>query len=84
MDSPGEHATQSNFHHAPVAWLDAVEAKEPNGRLIKPEEVARAAFLASDESGLMPGAVIDFDQGMLGCGDGRTPQPDRAFVWPEV
>lgn len=85
MDSPGEHAIQSNFHHAPVDWLAAVEAKEPNGRLIKPEEVARAAaFLASDESGLMTGAVIDFDQGVLGCGDGRTPQPNQALVWPEV
>ncbi|WP_298613027.1 SDR family oxidoreductase [uncultured Thiothrix sp.] len=85
MDSPGEHAIQSNFHHAPVDWLDAVEAKEPNGRLIKPEEVARAAaFLASAESGLMTGAVIDFDQGVLGCGDGRTPQPDKAMTWPEV
>lgn len=85
MDSPGEHAIQSNFHHAPSDWLDAVEAKEPNGRLIKPEEVARAAaFLASDESGLMTGAVIDFDQGVNGCGDGRTPQPSKAMTWPEV
>lgn len=85
MDSPGEHAIQSNFHHAPADWLVAVEAKEPNGRLIKPQEVARAAaFLASDESGLMTGAVIDFDQGVLGCGDARTPQPDKAMRWPEV
>lgn len=84
MDSPGEQAIQSNFHRAPVDWLDAVEAKEPNGRLIKPEEVARAAaFLASDESGLMTGAVIDFDQGVNGCGDGRTPQPNQAMHWPE-
>jgi NAD(P)-dependent dehydrogenase (short-subunit alcohol dehydrogenase family) len=85
MDSPGEHAIQSNFHGAPEDWLKAVEAKEPNGRLIKPEEVARAAaFLASSESGLMTGAVIDFDQGVNGCGDGRTPQPAQAFTWPEA
>ena len=85
MDSPGEHTIQSKFHDAPTNWLDAVEAREPNGRLIKPEEVARSvAFLASDESGLMTGAVIDFDQGVLGCGDGRTPQPDKAMSWPEV
>ena len=85
MDSPGEHAIQANFHNAPANWLDAVAVKEPNGRLIKPEEVARSiAFLASAESGLMTGAVIDFDQGVLGCGDGRTPQPDKAMVWPEV
>ncbi|WP_298609812.1 SDR family oxidoreductase [uncultured Thiothrix sp.] len=83
MDSPGEHAIQANFHHAPSDWLNAVEAREPNGRLIKPEEVARAAaFLSSQESGLMTGAVIDFDQGVLGCGDGRTPQPDKAMTWP--
>ncbi len=84
MDSPGEHAIQSDFHHAPADWLVAVEAREPFARLIKPDEVARAAaFLSSDESGLMTGSVIDFDQGVNGCGDGRTPQPNAAMVWPQ-
>lgn len=83
MDTPGEHAIQRRFHDAPDDWLVAVERREPYGRLVKPDEVARAAaYLSSEESGLMSGAVIDLDQGVVGCGDGRTPQPDAPMVWP--
>jgi NAD(P)-dependent dehydrogenase (short-subunit alcohol dehydrogenase family) len=43
---------------------------KPFGRLIDPKEVARACvYLASDESGLMTGSNIDFDQNVLGGGD---------------
>ena len=45
---------------------------QPFGRLVDPEEVARAvAFLASDESGLMTGAMIHFDQSVWGAYPGR-------------
>jgi hypothetical protein len=38
--------------------------------------VARAvAFLASAESGLMTGSIIDFDQQVLGAGDSPVPPP---------
>lgn len=84
MDSPGEHKVQALWHDAPEDWLAAVESREPFGRLVKPEEVARAAaFLCGEESGLMTGAVIDLDQGVIGCGDGRNPQPDQAAVIPK-
>ena len=70
MDSPGETQIQQRFHAADAGWLAEAEAKQPFGRLIKPDEVARAvAFLASDESGLMTGSVIDFDQQVRGAGD---------------
>lgn len=70
MDSPGEANIQSRYHNAPADWLAAAEAKQPFGRLIKPAEVARAClYLASDESGLMTGSVIDFDQQVVGAGD---------------
>jgi len=37
--------------------------------------VARAvAYLSSEESGLMTGAIIDFDQSVLGCYE-SAPQP---------
>ena len=59
---------QKHFHGAEPGWLEAAEAEQPFGRLIKPDEVARAvAYLASDESGLMTGAIIDFDQSVLGA-----------------
>jgi NAD(P)-dependent dehydrogenase (short-subunit alcohol dehydrogenase family) len=75
MDTPGEHAIQSNFHNAPASWLVEAEARQPFGRLLKPQEVARAiAFLCSGESGMMTGAIIDFDQSVLGCAE-AAPHP---------
>jgi len=80
MDSAGEHQVQKQYHNAPDNWLEEVESREPFGRLVKPEEVARAvAYLLSEESGLITGSIIDFDQGVIGCGDGRTPQPEAAL-----
>ena len=82
MDSPGEARIQAQYHDAPADWLAKAEAKQPFGRLIKPEEVARACvYLASEESGLMTGSVIDFDQQVVGAGD--TPShPTRRLPDP--
>ena len=67
MDTPGEHDIQMRYHTDDKDWLKKAEAKQPFGRLIKPTEVARAvAYLASDESGLMTGSNLDFDQQVLG------------------
>ncbi|MEO8757095.1 MAG: SDR family oxidoreductase [Devosia sp.] len=74
VDTPGEHATVKRFHGMGEGWLAEAEERQPWGRLIKPDEVARAiAFLASDESGLMTGAVIDFDQVVLGATEQIAP-----------
>ena len=67
VDTPGEHATLKRFHDAKEDWLVEAEERQPWGRLIKPDEVARAvAYLASAESGLMTGALVDFGQHVLG------------------
>jgi NAD(P)-dependent dehydrogenase (short-subunit alcohol dehydrogenase family) len=67
MNSPGEHATQKRWHDVPDDWLEQAAAAQPFGRLIEPAEAARAiAFLASDESGLMTGSIVDFDQTVVG------------------
>jgi len=67
MNTPGEHATQRRYHDAPDDWLERAAERQPFGRLLEPTEVARAiAFLASDESGMMTGSVIDFDQIVIG------------------
>ncbi len=70
MSTPGEDRIQKTYHGAKDGWLeDAVKAK-PFGRLIDPKEVARAcAYLCSDESGLMTGSNIDFDQNVNGTSD---------------
>ncbi len=76
MDTPHEDQIQKRYHHATSGWLADAERLQPFGRLLKPLEVAKAvAFLLSDESGMMTGSVIDFDQGVAGCGDNGTPQP---------
>ena len=61
-------------------WLKKAEKEAPFGRLVKPAEVARAvAYLTSDESGLMTGSIIDFDQQVLGSAEGSV-RPERAMA----
>lgn len=75
MYSPGEEQTMRRWHGAEDGWREAAEAKLPIGRMLEMGEVARAvAFLCSDESGMMTGSVIDYDQSIPGCFD-AVPQP---------
>ncbi len=70
MATPGEDQTQRRFHGAEDNWLQEAGEELPFGRLIAPEEAARAVvFLASEESGLMTGAVMDYDQQVIGAYD---------------
>jgi NAD(P)-dependent dehydrogenase (short-subunit alcohol dehydrogenase family) len=70
MSTPGEDNIQKKYHDAQDGWLDEAVKNRPFGRLIDPKEVARAcAYLCSDESGLMTGSNIDFDQNVVGTGD---------------
>ena len=76
MASEGEDRIQREFHHSAPDWLEQAAAKQPFGRLVDPHEVARAvAFLCSDESGLMTGSVIEYDQSVWGGYHG-SPHPD--------
>ena len=66
-DTPGEHDIQKRVHKKEEDWLKKVEEKVPYKRLTKPLDVAKGlAFMCSDESGLMTGSVIDFDQTVNG------------------
>ena len=68
MNTPGEDRIMKTYHGAQDGWLEKAASEQPFGRLLDPREVARAvAFLASTESGMMTGSVIDFDQSVLGC-----------------
>jgi len=70
MSTEGEDTIQKKYHGAEDGWLDEAVKSRPFGRLIDPKEVARAcAYLCSDESGLMTGSNIDFDQMVVGTGD---------------
>ncbi len=70
MSTPGEDRIMKTYHGAKDGWLEEAVKTKPFGRLIDPKEVARAcAYLCSDESGLMTGSNIDFDQNVVGTAD---------------
>ena len=75
MASDGEDQIQKSYHGAADDWLAKAAAAQPFGRLIDPNEVARAvAFLSCDESGLMTGSTINYDQSIWGAYD-SAPNP---------
>lgn len=57
-------------------WEAKASVRLPFGRLIDPEEVARAVnYLVSDDAGLMTGAIVNFDQGVWGAFPAGPPVP---------
>jgi len=76
MASDGEDRIQREYHGADEDWLDKAAAQQPFGRLLAPQEVAKAvAFLASADSGMMTGSVINFDQSVWGAYPFAPPTP---------
>ncbi|MEO1102665.1 MAG: SDR family oxidoreductase [Pseudomonadota bacterium] len=65
----GEHSIQTgDWHKRGDDWLAQTDAEQPFGRIARAEDVARAIlFLGSPESGLMTGAVVDFEQRVIGA-----------------
>lgn len=77
MNTPAEHIVQVEQEGQPDNWLETAAAAQPFGRLIETDEAARAiVYLLSDESGLMTGATIDFDQSVPGAGNAPVPGPE--------
>jgi NAD(P)-dependent dehydrogenase (short-subunit alcohol dehydrogenase family) len=70
MNTPSEHIIQKEVHNVSDDWLQKTTESQPFGRLLEPAEVARSiAFLASPESGMMTGALVNMDQSVEGCSD---------------
>lgn len=68
MDTPGEDETQRKYHGAQDGWLQAAEAAQPMGMLVKPAHVAGlVSYMLSPMSGVMTGALVDFDQNVAGA-----------------
>jgi NAD(P)-dependent dehydrogenase (short-subunit alcohol dehydrogenase family) len=66
-DTPGEHAIQARDGNPPD-WLARAEPTQPFGRLIRPADVAGLAiYLLSDAAAMMTGALVDFDQSVIGA-----------------
>ena len=76
MGSDGEHQIQTQYHGAEENWLEKAGKEQPSGRLLSPEEVSKAvSFLASDDSGMMTGSVVNFDQSVWGGYPFAPPSP---------
>lgn len=57
-------------------WEAKAAANLPFGRLVDPNEAARAVnFLVSDDAGLMTGAIVNFDQSVWGAVAEGMPVP---------
>ncbi|WP_417208600.1 SDR family oxidoreductase [Antarctobacter sp.] len=60
-------------------FIDRVAAEKPFGRILDPTEVARAVlWMASADSGMMTGAIVNFDQSIWGAYD-DAPVPGEAL-----
>lgn len=67
MDTPGEDAVQKKWHGAGDDWLTKAEAAQPMGQLVKPNQLAHlASYMASHDAGVMTGALVDYDQTVIG------------------
>lgn len=67
MDTPGEADTQARFHSAGADWLARAEAAAPMGQLVKTDEMAGLiTYMLSPRSGVMTGALVDYDQNVPG------------------
>ena len=63
----GEDAIQRAAHGATDGWLDDAATKVPMGKLGQPDEIAdMVVFLLSDRSGVVTGAILDWDQIVIG------------------
>ena len=66
-DTVGEHIMQY-ADGQPENWLELAEAKQPFGRLLRPDDIASlTAYLLSDDAQMMTGSLIDFNQNVVGA-----------------
>jgi NAD(P)-dependent dehydrogenase (short-subunit alcohol dehydrogenase family) len=80
MNSLNEDKILNEVHNAPDNWLKKITETQPFGRLLEPTEVARSiAFLASSDSGMMTGALVNMDQSVEGCFD-EPAHPAKAMT----
>lgn len=68
--TPQEHALQTGFHGQPEDWAERIGARQPFGRLVRPEDVGGlCSFLVSRDAEMMTGAIIDLEQFVMGTYD---------------
>ncbi|HEV8024400.1 MAG TPA: SDR family oxidoreductase [Candidatus Nanopelagicales bacterium] len=66
----GEEVVQRTAHGATDGWLEEASAQQPMGKLGQPDEIADfIVYLLSDRSGVVTGAILDWDQMVVGGSD---------------
>lgn len=69
MDTPAEHVIQRKDGNPPN-WLELAARRLPFGRILSVDDVAGlTTWLLSDAGEMMTGALIDFDQHVIGAFD---------------
>ncbi len=64
-------------------WMAKAVKTLPFGRLVDPDEAARAVnYLVSADAGLMTGAIVNFDQSVWGAAPGAMPVPEGPMRLP--
>jgi NAD(P)-dependent dehydrogenase (short-subunit alcohol dehydrogenase family) len=77
----GEHYIQSVVEGQGENWLDQAVKTRPFGRMLLPEDIAKAAlFFATNE--LLTGAVLDYEQFPFGAPEDNWPGPPRPPLGP--
>jgi NAD(P)-dependent dehydrogenase (short-subunit alcohol dehydrogenase family) len=81
MSSDNENLVQTTESGDPD-WEAKAAARLPFGRLVDPDEAARAInFLVSADAGLMTGAIVNFDQSIWGAYPGQAPAPEAKMTF---
>ena len=63
-------------------FIDRKAATKPFKRILDTKEVAKAVlWMASDDSGMMTGTIVNFDQSIWGAYD-DAPSPENALDLP--
>lgn len=71
-----DHEREIQAEAGDPEWEAKAAAHLPFGRLVDPDEAARAVnFLVSDDAGQMTGAIVNFDQSVWGAVAGGMPVP---------
>jgi NAD(P)-dependent dehydrogenase (short-subunit alcohol dehydrogenase family) len=78
MHTQGEIDIQASAHGHDEAWLHQAASALPMGRLIEPAEAAHLlAYLLTNDSGVMTGSAINYDQSVPGSGPTTARRDDR-------
>lgn len=82
MSSDNEKELQATQSGDPD-WMEKAASQLPFGRLVDPDEAARAVnYLVSGDAGLITGAIVNYDQSVWGAVPGVMPVPDAAMQLP--